>query len=78
MVVFRWKIQAAIGWIHHTWRGRPTTGYGRSAAVQPINLELEAKMRQETQYGGATPHSVTPRDLFYTCTLGYIREENRM
>lgn len=63
MVASRLKIYAAIGWLLHPSRGRPTTGYRRSAAVEPINLELEVKIRQETQYVGTTPHSVTPRDV---------------
>lgn len=58
----------------HPSRGRPTTGYRRSAAVEPIILELQVKIRQETQYVGATPHSVTPRDSHHT--LRYKKRED--
>jgi hypothetical protein len=73
MVALRLSIYAAIGWFLHPSRGRPTTGYGRFAAVELINLELEVKIRQETQYVGASTHGATPRDLDHT--LEYIREE---
>lgn len=66
MVASKLRIYAAIGWFLHPSRGRPTTGYRRSAAVEPINLKLEVKMRQETQYVGVTTQSVTPRDLHHT------------